>query len=293
MKIQIITNYELTAEETASACVTLQAAMKSEEIQSDCIVDEALQNYGIECGRAVLNDYTMSAEHSMAVCLIRTPSAIHGAIMTATGRSFSTEAAPTEPSDQSAQTMAVFKSLGTQLALFPLVGLIPDFPAPGVLFQDISTLLVDADGLHDMADAMVELVKARGLKFNKIAGIDARGFIFGSLLAYLTHTGFVMCRKKGKLPGATISATYGTEYSKDEIEIVDGLLNEQDKVLIVDDLVATGGSLDAAARLIRQTGAGVSGALALLRVPECEGMARNKLGDMRCDVVLALNSLGH
>ena len=117
---------------------------------------------------------------------------------------------------------------------------IPDFPKKGIMFRDITTLLKDADGLHELVDALAE--KYKNEQFDVVAGLEARGFIIGSALAYKLGKGFVPIRKKGKLPGQTVSKSFALEYGTDTIEVHKDAVSPGAKVLLVDDLLATGGT---------------------------------------------------
>jgi len=132
---------------------------------------------------------------------------------------------------------------------------IPDFPKPGIVFKDITTLLSNTEAFHLLMKHLEERYKSYALDF--VAGIDARGFIFGSILADRLGIGFVPVRKKGKLPYTTISEKYSLEYGYDEVEIhIDAFasIEKKAKVLLIDDLIATGGTAKAAASLIEQAG---------------------------------------
>jgi len=149
---------------------------------------------------------------------------------------------------------------------------IPDWPKKGVVFRDISTLMEDRLVFRQMIDAFVY----RYLKttIDAVVGIDARGFIIGSPLAYLLNTSFVPVRKKGKLPGQTISKAYALEYGEAEVEIQIDALRKGDKVLLVDDLIATGGTMLAASQLVRQLGAEIIEAAAIIDLPDIGGSTR-------------------
>ncbi|MGP1382565.1 MAG: adenine phosphoribosyltransferase [Thainema sp.] len=134
---------------------------------------------------------------------------------------------------------------------------IPDFPKPGILFRDITTLLQNPDGLRYTIDLMAE--KCASLQPDYILGMESRGFIFGPPLAYKLGTGFVPVRKPGKLPAAVHAVEYELEYGTDSLEMHQDALHEGAKVLIVDDLIATGGTAAATAQLVEQTGAEVIG----------------------------------
>lgn len=134
---------------------------------------------------------------------------------------------------------------------------IPDFPKPGILFRDITTLLQNPEGLRYTIDLMAE--KCADLQPDYILGMESRGFIFGPPLAYKLGTGFVPIRKPGKLPAAVHTVEYELEYGTDKLEMHQDALHEGAKVLIVDDLIATGGTAAATAQLVEQTGAEVIG----------------------------------
>jgi adenine phosphoribosyltransferase len=134
-----------------------------------------------------------------------------------------------------------------------LIRSIPDYPKAGIMFRDITTLIEDPEGFRQSVE---ELAAAhRGLGITHVAGIEARGFIFGAGVAIALGVGFVPVRKKGKLPGETIGQNYALEYGVDTIEIHADVVSEGDNVLMVDDLIATGGTALAAVSLIRRTGA--------------------------------------
>ncbi|MEM9908692.1 MAG: adenine phosphoribosyltransferase [Cyanobacteria bacterium P01_D01_bin.44] len=138
-----------------------------------------------------------------------------------------------------------------------LIREIPDFPKPGILFRDITTLLNDPDGLSHTVELMAE--KTADLAPDYIAGIESRGFIFGMPLAYKLGLGFVPVRKSGKLPAAVHSVEYALEYGKDCLEVHQDAFPAGSRVLIIDDLLATGGTAAAAAQLIQNTGADIAG----------------------------------
>ena len=130
---------------------------------------------------------------------------------------------------------------------------IPDYPKPGILFYDITTLLKNADAFKKVIDLMTERYRGKGI--NKVLGIDSRGFIFAPCVAYNLGVGFVPVRKKGKLPAATISADYDLEYGSNTIEIHKDSLEPGERVVIIDDLIATGGTASATAKLVKTLGA--------------------------------------
>ena len=138
-----------------------------------------------------------------------------------------------------------------------LIREVPDFPKPGILFYDITTLLKDSDGFAGVIDGLKSHYS--GARVDLVLGIEARGFIFAPALAYALHAGFVPIRKPGKLPGATVSVSYDLEYGKDRLEMHKDAVQPGSRVLIVDDLLATGGTAAAAARLVREAGGTVAG----------------------------------
>lgn len=129
---------------------------------------------------------------------------------------------------------------------------VPNFPKEGIIFKDITTLLKDSFGLNDAIEALYELAKDKGI--TKVAGIESRGFILGGALAQKLEAGFVPIRKPNKLPAETISASYDLEYGTDKIEIHKDAISPGDKVLLHDDLLATGGTMEAAVKLIETLG---------------------------------------
>lgn len=146
---------------------------------------------------------------------------------------------------------------------------IPDFPEKGILFRDVTTVLQDADGFRLAIDELAALLN--GVEFDVIAGAEARGFLFGAPLSYLLGKPFVPVRKKGKLPRATVSREYALEYGTAQIEMhADSILPGQ-KVVLVDDLIATGGTIKAAAELIEQLGGEVVKILFLLELRGLNG----------------------
>jgi adenine phosphoribosyltransferase len=134
---------------------------------------------------------------------------------------------------------------------------IPDFPKPGILFRDITTLIQDKAAFKKAVDLLAK--KYKNLKIDKVVGVEARGFIFGASLAYKIGAGFVPVRKKGKLPHETISTTYELEYGTDTLEIHKDAVKPGEKVLIIDDLLATGGTVRAVIDLVEQLGGAILG----------------------------------
>jgi adenine phosphoribosyltransferase len=140
--------------------------------------------------------------------------------------------------------------------LSKLIRDIPDFPSEGIIFKDITTLIKDAEGFREALDRLYDLAKDKGI--TKVAGIESRGFILGGALAAKLGVGFVPVRKKGKLPADTLSETYDLEYGTDTIEIHKDSFEPGDKVLLHDDLLATGGTMKAACNLIEKSGAEIA-----------------------------------
>ena len=159
---------------------------------------------------------------------------------------------------------------------------IPDFPEPGIIFRDVTSILQDADGLHMAVDSLIDMVK--DLDYDLVIGPESRGFIFGVPVAYAQHKGFVPVRKKGKLPCETISAEYELEYGTAEIEIHKDAIRPGQKVVIVDDLIATGGTTEAIIKLIEQLGGQV---VKICFVMELAGLkGREKLKDYAVDAAI-------
>ena len=151
---------------------------------------------------------------------------------------------------------------------------IPDFPEPGIIFRDITSILQDADGLHLAIDSLQDLIK--DLDVDVIVGAESRGFIFGMPMAYNLHKPFVPVRKKGKLPCETISKSYDLEYGQAEIEIHKDAIKPGQKVVIVDDLIATGGTMEAAVKLIEELGGEVVKILFLMELAGLKGREKLK-----------------
>ena len=163
------------------------------------------------------------------------------------------------------------------------IRVIPDFPKPGILFRDITTVFQDADGLQLSIDLMQDAVK--DLDFDVIVGAESRGFIYGAAMGYNLHKPLVLVRKKGKLPWKTESVDYDLEYGKATLEIHIDAIKPGQKVLLVDDLLATGGTVKAAAELIEKLGGEVVGILCMIELKGLEG--RKKLEGYRVDTVIA------
>ncbi len=160
---------------------------------------------------------------------------------------------------------------------------VPDFPKPGILFYDVTTLLKDAIGLQLAVEAMTAPHRNRGV--DVVVGIESRGFIFGSAIAIALRAGFAPVRKAGKLPSKTTKASYSLEYGADTLEIHDDAVKAGQKVLIVDDLLATGGTAAATVGLVRGLGADVVGVEFLIELVGLHG--RDKLKNEQVHAVLA------
>ncbi|MEQ8747870.1 adenine phosphoribosyltransferase [Pyruvatibacter sp.] len=158
-----------------------------------------------------------------------------------------------------------------------LIRTIPDYPKPGIMFRDITTLLNDACGFRTTIDRLVQLHVVN--KVDVVAGIEARGFILGGAVAHQLGKPFVPIRKKGKLPGETIGVEYALEYGTDTVEMHIDAVTKGQRVLVVDDLIATGGTAEAAIKLIRQAGGEVIAASFVIDLPELGGCRKlNEIG---------------
>jgi adenine phosphoribosyltransferase len=149
---------------------------------------------------------------------------------------------------------------------------VPDFPRPGILFHDISTLLAHAEAWSQTVDRLTRWVEP--FEPELLVGIESRGFLVAAPLAYTLGCGFVMVRKKGKLPGATIPYTYDLEYGSDTVEVQADALQSGQRVVVLDDLLATGGTLAAAIRLLRNVGAEVAAAACIIELGFLKGRDR-------------------
>lgn len=152
---------------------------------------------------------------------------------------------------------------------------IPDFPKKGIMFRDVTTLFKDKDGFKETVNRLHERYKNKGI--TKVVGIESRGFIIGGALAYLLNAGFVPARKPGKLPGDKIKVEYSLEYGKDALEMHKDAISEGDKVLIVDDLIATAGTMKATTDLVNQLKGHIVGCALIVELPDLKG--REKLKD--------------
>ncbi|MBO6827815.1 MAG: adenine phosphoribosyltransferase [Sneathiella sp.] len=157
---------------------------------------------------------------------------------------------------------------------------LPNYPKEGVMFRDITTLWQDAAGLRTAIDQLVW--PYAGVRIDKVAGIEARGFVLGGALAHQLSVGFVPVRKKGKLPAETIGEEYDLEYGTDTVEIHTDAIKQGENILIVDDLIATGGTAEAAIKLIRRSGGTVVGACFVIDLPDLGG--RQKVEDLGVNV---------
>jgi adenine phosphoribosyltransferase len=160
----------------------------------------------------------------------------------------------------------------TRWDLKPFIRSIPDYPRPGVMFRDVTTLLGDAAAFHRAVDELAAPWNSAGV--DRVAGIEARGFILGGALAYRLHAGFVPIRKKGKLPHSTVRVAYSLEYGIDEMEMHTDAISPGERILLVDDLIATGGTAEAAVKLLRSLGAQLLSACFIIDLPELGGARR-------------------
>jgi adenine phosphoribosyltransferase len=157
-------------------------------------------------------------------------------------------------------------------AIFDLVRDVPDFPRPGIMFKDITPLLADPAAFAECIDALCAPWREQGI--GAVCGIESRGFIFGAAMAQALSAGFVPLRKAGKLPPPVVGMDYGLEYGLDRLEIGTGALDPGERVIIVDDVLATGGTLDAGRRLVERLGAEVVGASVAIELSGLNGRAR-------------------
>jgi adenine phosphoribosyltransferase len=149
---------------------------------------------------------------------------------------------------------------------------IPDYPRPGIIFRDITPLLGDARTFRLVVDQLVEPWRTQ--RVDRVAGIEARGFILGGAIAHQLSAGFVPIRKKGKLPHATVRVAYSLEYGLDEMEMHRDAVTAGERILLVDDLLATGGTAEAAVKLLRSLGAQLLGACFIVQLPDLRGADR-------------------
>ncbi len=166
---------------------------------------------------------------------------------------------------------------------------IPDYPKPGIMFRDITTLLGDARAFRRAIDELVQ--PWAGTKIDKVAGIEARGFILGGAVAHQLSAGFVPIRKKGKLPHATVSIAYSLEYGLDEMEMHEDAVTPGERVILVDDLIATGGTATAAVALLKRLEVEVEAACFVIDLPELGGA--RKIRDLGVPVRTLMEFAGH
>lgn len=190
-------------------------------------------------------------------------------------------APPTKPTDLTELTPAEY--------IRRHIRTVPDWPAPGVQFRDITPLLSNPRVFRVLIDQFVH--RYFDLRPTAIAGLDARGFIIGSVLAYELNVGFVPIRKKGKLPHTTVRVAYSLEYGVDEMEMHVDAVQPGEKVILVDDLIATGGTAEGAVKLLRQMGADIVSACFVIDLPDLGG--RKKLEDLGVEVRTLVEFSGH
>lgn len=166
---------------------------------------------------------------------------------------------------------------------------IPDYPKPGILFRDITTLLENPQAFADSIQIIADRYRNSGI--TKVVGTEARGFLFGTPVALALGVGFVPVRKPGKLPRETLSECYELEYGDDKLEIHTDSINENDKILVVDDLLATGGTIGATVKLIRRLGGVVNDAAFIIELPALGGAERLKSENISCFSLVAFD--GH
>jgi len=166
---------------------------------------------------------------------------------------------------------------------------IPDYPKPGIMFRDITTLLGNARAFRRAVDELVQ--PWAGSKIDKVAGMEARGFILGGAVAHQVSAGFVPIRKKGKLPHTTVRIAYSLEYGLDEMEMHEDAIVKGERVILVDDLIATGGTAEGAVKLLQQMGAEVLAACFIIDLPALGGA--DKLRELNVPVRTLLSFEGH
>src|SRR6266700_1400194 len=166
---------------------------------------------------------------------------------------------------------------------------IPDYPKPGIMFRDITTLLGNARAFRRAVDELVQ--PWAGRKIDKVAGMEARGFILGGAVAHQVSAGFVPIRKKGKLPHKRVSIGYSLEYGIDEMEMHEDAVAKGERVILVDDLIATGGTAEGAVKLLRQLGAEVLAACFIIDLPDLGGAAKLRQLDVPVRTLMAFE--GH
>ena len=165
-----------------------------------------------------------------------------------------------------------------------LVRTIPDYPKPGIMFRDVTTLFADAQGFKATIARLAEPYRTEPV--DAVAGIEARGFILGGAVADRLGCGFIPVRKKGKLPHETVAQDYELEYGTDTIEVHADAISQGERILVVDDLIATGGTAEAAIKLIRRLGGVVVGAAFVIDLPEIGGRKKLEGMDVGCHVLM-------
>ena len=176
-----------------------------------------------------------------------------------------------------------------QKDLLAAIRTIPDYPKPGILFRDITTLLGEPRAFRRAVDELVHPYAGR--RISKVAGIEARGFILGGAMAHQLSAGFIPIRKKGKLPHETVRVAYSLEYGVDEMEMHKDAVSPGESVILVDDLIATGGTAEGAVKLLRQMGAEIAAACFVIDLPDLGG--RKKLEDLGVTVRTLISFEGH
>lgn len=178
---------------------------------------------------------------------------------------------------------------GGGVDLRELIRSLPDYPKPGIVFRDITTLLQDKSGFRRAVDELI--APFQGHQIDKVAGIEARGFIVGGAVAYQLSVGFIPVRKQGKLPWHTIAEEYELEYGSDQVEIHTDMVSPDEKVLLIDDLIATGGTAEAAIRLLERSGAVIAGCSFIVDLPDLGGAKKLEAAGYDINCVVAFE--GH
>ncbi|MCC1494875.1 adenine phosphoribosyltransferase [Cognatishimia sp. F0-27] len=177
----------------------------------------------------------------------------------------------------------------TQKTVKDYIRTIVDFPHEGIMFRDVTTLFADARGFRIAIDQLLH--PYAGVRFDKVVGLEARGFVLGGAVAHQLSVGFVPIRKKGKLPGAVISEEYQLEYGEAVVEVHDDAISPGEKVLVVDDLLATGGTAEAGIKLVERLGGEIIGCAFIIDLPELGGRARLEAMGMDVHALCAFEGL--